>query len=72
MKKGILIYNTRAQRMDIRFDDGDTYGGLHCGETMDVNVNDTWVNTRAEYSHTRGEWYLVGVKREPVGLAVRI
>ena len=39
-----------------------TYGidtGFHCGECMEVLVDDQWVKTRMEMNLAR-EWYLVG------------
>ena len=35
---GSLIYDEERDRIDIRFGLDDYYGGLHCGETMDVLV----------------------------------
>ena len=35
-KTGALIFDETADRYDIRFDIADYYGGLHCGECMDV------------------------------------
>ena len=57
-KQGVLIYDEGAVRYNIRFDLNDYYGGLHCGECMDVKVRGKWIPTRIEYD--RG-WYLVGV-----------
>ena len=45
-------------RMDIRFSPNNYYGGLHCGETLDVKINGRWVSTRIEMGN---DWYLVGV-----------
>ena len=36
MKQGALIFDDTADRYDIRFDLADYYGGLHCGECMEV------------------------------------
>ena len=36
MKQGALIFDETADRYDIRFDLADYYGGLHCGECMEV------------------------------------
>ena len=46
-------------RMDIRRGLDDYYGGLHCGETMDVLIGGEWIPTRIEKS---SDWYFVGVK----------
>lgn len=71
MQEGILFPDYQTDRIDIRFNSDDFYGGLHCGTTMDVWLNDHWVPTRIEFS-SRG-WFLVGVKVESIlGLKVRI
>ena len=56
--------------MDIRFSLEDYYGGLHCGTTMDVNIDGKWIPTRIEMGD---DWYLVGVESDSLsGLTVRI
>jgi hypothetical protein len=70
MKKGILIYDSSTNRFDVLYEEGNSYGGLHCGTTMEVLINDEWVPTRIEYGN---DWYLVGVQKESLpGLQVRI
>lgn len=70
MRRGNLIYNQESERMDIRFGLEDYYGGLHCGTTMEVQVNGKWVPTRIELGD---EWYLVGIRTKDIeGLTVRI
>lgn len=70
MQKGRLFYDAYTGRMDILFDDGHLHGGLHCGETFDVFLNNQWIPTRIEMSD---DWYLVGVKPESLpGLEVRM
>ena len=72
MRQGVLIYDSRSERMDIRFGIEECYGGLHCGETMEVFVKNQWKPTRIEMSF-EGDWYLVGVKTDSlVGLRVRV
>ncbi len=72
MRQGVLIYDSRTERMDIRFGIEEYYGGLHCGETMEVFVKNQWRPTRIEMSF-EGDWYLVGVKTDSlVGLRVRV
>lgn len=67
---GVLVYNKEMDRIDIRFDLDDYYGGLHCGQCFDVMVGGRWVPTRIEMVST---WYLVGIKTDNlVGLRVRI
>ena len=57
-------------RMDSRFSPNNYYGGLQCGETLDVKINGRWVSTRIEMGN---DWYLVGVDTDDlVGLIVRI
>lgn len=48
MRQGALVYDSESGRMDIRFGLEDYYGGLHCGECMDVKINGKWVSTRIE------------------------
>ena len=55
--------------MDIRFGLEDYYGGLHCGETMEVFVKNKWIPTRIEFGQ---DWYLVGIRTASInGLRVR-
>ena len=66
MQEGILIFDQQADRVDIRFDSGDYYGGLHCGTPVEV-----WFASRIELSSQ--SWFLVGVKPDIIwGLRVRI
>ena len=60
-KTGALIFDETADRYDIRFDIADYYGGLHCGECMDVFTGGKWKPTRIEYGDN---WYLVGIRAE--------
>lgn len=48
MKIGTLVPQRDTGRMDIRFSPNNYYGGLHCGETLDVKINGRWVSTRIE------------------------
>lgn len=69
-KQGALIYDPEVDRMDIRFDPLDYYGGLHCGDTLEVLINNKWFPTRIEMGSF---WYLVGIKISDLnGLIVRI
>ena len=54
MKQGALIFDETADRYDIRFDLADYYGGLHCGECMEVFAGGKWKPTRIEYGEN---WY---------------
>lgn len=70
MRQGVLVPDLQSGRMDIRFGLEEYYGGLHCGECMDVLVDEKWVPTRIEMGD---DWYLVGVKTDRLqGLTVRI
>ncbi len=70
MKQGALIYDSYTGRYDIRFDVDDYYGGLHCGQCLDVMHRGRWIPTRIEMAD---EWYLVGIKVHDLrGLRVRI
>lgn len=71
MKQGVLIYDGDSGRMDIYYGDGMSYGGLHCGECLEVYADGGWIPTRIEYGN---DWYLSGIKNPQylVGLKVRI
>ncbi len=70
MRQGTFVYDSESGRMDIRFGLEDYYGGLHCGECMDVKIKGKWVPTRIEMGDN---WYLVGIHADRLeGLLVRI
>ena len=72
MREGVLVPDTSSARMDSRFGLEEYYGGLHCGDCMDVLWKGKWKPTRIEMSF-EGDWYLVGVKTDSlVGLRVRV
>ena len=56
MKQGALIFDETADRYDIRFDLADYYGGLHCGECMEVFAGGKWKPTRIEYGRIGILW----------------
>ena len=68
-----LYYSFYGEQLRISLqlhEEGNSYGGLHCGTAMEVLINDEWVPTRIEYGN---DWYLVGVQKESLpGLQVRI
>ena len=69
IRQGALVYDEDQDRIDIRFGLDDYYGGLHCGETMDVLIDGQWIPARIEKDR---DWYLVGVKTKSLpGLLVR-
>ena len=68
-KKGVLCYDRESGRYDIYFENGSYYGGLHCGDCFDVEMNGAWVPVRIEMDD---DWYLVGVPKIRLdGLTVR-
>jgi len=64
MKEGIIFFNANAKRPDIRFRNGSFYGGLHCGNTIEIFSNGEWHPARVEYRSRTGTWYLAGVEIE--------
>ena len=46
MRKDCLIYDEGSGRMDIRFGLKEYYGGLHCGEGMEVILDGNWRRMR--------------------------
>ena len=70
MKQGTLVMDTNTGRMDIRFGLDEYYGGLRCGTTMDVELNEIGVRFPVAFAD---DWYLVGVRTDNIaGLTVRI
>ena len=70
MREGTLVYDQRQKRIDIRFGLEEYYGGLHCGETLEVLIDGEWKSTRIEMDE---DWYLVGLRNvELLGLRARI
>lgn len=70
MRQGTMVHDTESGRMDVRFGLEEYYGGLHCGECMDVLIDGEWKSTRIELDD---DWYLVGIKTDNlIGLTVRI
>ena len=56
MQQGVLYFERQTERMDIHFENKEIYGGLHCGTTMEVLINDEWIDrksTRLNSSHDR-------------------
>ena len=70
MKIGTLVPQRDTGRMDIRFSPNNYYGGLQCGEPLEMKIKGRWVPTRIEMGN---DWYLVGIDTDDlVGLIVRI
>ena len=59
MKEGRLGYNCENGRYGLLSMDLWIDAGFHCGECMEVLVDEHWVQTRMEMNLAR-EWYLVG------------
>ena len=59
MKQGRLGYNSSNDRYGLLASDLWIDTGFHCGEGLEVLVDDKWVRTRMEMNPAR-EWYLVG------------
>ena len=69
-KTGALIFDEHTDRYDIGFDVADSYGGVHCGDCLELFTGGKWKPTRMEYGDN---WYLVGVRADDLnGLIVRI
>ena len=59
MMIGRLGYNGRNERYGLLVSDLWENDGFHCGEGLDVIVDDVWVSTRMEMG-VDNKWYLVG------------
>ena len=59
MREGRLGYNCENGRYGLLSLDFWVDTGFHCGECMEVLVDDKWVKTRMEMNPAM-EWYLVG------------
>ena len=69
-QQGALVYDSRMERYDIRFDLRDYLGGLHSGQCFDVKLGGKWIPPLIEMGE---DWYLVGIKVHDLrGLVVRI
>jgi len=77
MKEGTLFLNTE-NRIDVKFDDEryETYSGFHCGDCLNIQINNTWHPARIEYSHKRKSWYIVysdgGYIEDIIGMRVHL
>ena len=70
-KEGYLIWDGNSQRPDIRFNDGNYYGGLNCGSMLEAFIEGRWIVTRLELNN-KENYYLVGVGEEILWQKVRI
>ncbi len=62
MKVGYLYFNEDTDRFGI-INDLDLWEneGLHCGEGLEILINDMWIHDRIEMTRD-GEYYLVNSK----------
>lgn len=60
--EGRLGYNNSNDRYGLLASDLWENDGLHCGEPIEVLVEDKWITTRIEMDRTESGsyWYLVG------------
>ena len=56
--EGRLGYNSQNGRYGLLVSDLWEHAGFHCGECLEVKVDDKWVKTRMEMDINR-KWYLV-------------
>ena len=59
MREGRLGYNSSNDRYGLLSSDLWIDTGFHCGECLEVLIDEQWVQTRMEMNPAR-EWYLVG------------
>ena len=72
MEYGKLIYDSDNSRLDVLFDNGSTLGGFHCGDCLEILLDNEWIPTRVECDE---DWYLYGLYKNgriPVGLSARV
>lgn len=62
MIEGRLGFNSSNDRYGVLVSDLWEDSGLHCGECLEVFVDDCWISSRIEMKWTNEEnyWYLVG------------
>lgn len=59
MKQGRLEYNKENGRYGLFTADTWIHSGFHCGECLEVLLDDKWIISRMEMDW-EGQWYLVG------------
>lgn len=57
--EGRLGYNYQTDRYGLLISDLWAHTGLHCGEPLEILIDDKWTPTRMEMA-SGGIWYLVG------------
>lgn len=60
--EGRLGYNSNNDRYGLLISDLWENDGFHCGECLQIKIDNEWVDTRFEmdWSTGHGVWYLVG------------
>lgn len=60
--EGRLGYNSQNDRYGLLVSDLWEYDGFHCGECLQIWVEDEWIDTSMEmdWSTGKGVWYLTG------------
>ena len=56
MKKGMLIYDSSTNRFDVLYEEGNSYGGLHCGTAMEALIDANHIRgpcAYADFFHSR-------------------
>lgn len=74
MIQGRMGYNSQNDRYGLLVSDLWEIDGFHCGETMEVKIDDEWKPTRIEMSIDR-KWYLVDTPFQDTdleGLIIRV
>ena len=61
-RTGRLGYNSQNDRYGLLISDLWEYDGFHCGEGLEVMVDDEWVETTMEmaWEEDGSKWFLVG------------
>ncbi|MCQ4754654.1 DUF5348 domain-containing protein [Enterocloster bolteae] len=69
MHTGTLFFDKLDNRYAIRYKDeyGSQSYSFHCGDCLDIKLNDVWIPTRIEMdcSKENDGWYLVGIPGMP-------
>lgn len=58
-KVGTLFYDYYEERYAIKYEDRSFSSTFHCGECLQVWMNQKWIDTRFEMNNTG--WYLVDI-----------
>lgn len=59
---GRLGYNEELDRYGILISDLWENEGLHCGDSIEVLINNEWIKDRIEYDNKIKKWYLFNSK----------